>query len=43
MLFIIKPDARRSMEIGLVLCSPDLKCFLVSGCYIGRIYLPKSK
>ena len=43
MLFIIKPDARRSMETGLVLCSPDLKYFLVSGLYIGRTYLPKSR
>lgn len=41
MPFIIKPDAGRSMETELVLCSPDLKNFLVSGCYIGRVFLPK--
>ena len=31
------------METGLVLCSPDLKCFPVSGCYIGRKFPPKSR
>ena len=30
MPFIIKPDAGRSMETGLVLCSPDLKYSLAS-------------
>ena len=28
MLFIIKPDTGRSLKVGLVLCSPDLKYFL---------------
>ena len=43
MLSIIKPDAGWSMETELVLCSSDLKYFLASGCYIGRVFLPKSK
>ncbi len=43
MPFIIKPDAGRSIGTGLVLCSPDLKYFLASGCYIGRVFLPKSR
>ena len=38
---IIKPDTRRSMETENCLCSPDLKNFLVFGCYIGGMYLPK--
>ena len=29
------------METELVLCSPDLRYFLASGCYIGRVFLPK--
>ena len=38
---IITPDIRWSLDTELVLCTPDLKFFLVSGYYIGRIDLPK--
>ena len=41
MPFIIMPDAGRSIGTGLVLCASDFKYFLVSGCYIGRVFLPK--
>lgn len=43
MLPIIKPDARRSKEQSFCLYAPDLKYFLVFGCYIGRTLLPKYK
>ena len=45
-LFLQNPDnARYRAVIRTELClyAPDLKYFLVFGCYIGRMLLPKSK
>ena len=41
--FYHKARCRAVNGTEFVLYSPDLKCFLVSGCYIGRVFLPKSK